>query len=238
MQIRRLAPILPETMQYPAPATTAIRQIRSLAPSWHVGAALMALLLAAYGGTRSVPGEWEVEVTRAIQGADPRPMPSLAHFLSTIGQDPWLSLMALAGIGAMLFWARRPSLAVFLAIAFMLRAVGPLLKAIVDRPRPTSDLVDVAVRLDSPSYPSGHVLCAVLLFGFLIYCVERTVPGMFVRRALQAACASMILLMGYARVEVGAHWPTDVLGGWLIGALMVAGLVAVHRLWERRRALG
>jgi undecaprenyl-diphosphatase len=164
-------------------------------------------------------------------------MPNVAEFLSTVGQDPWLSLMALAGVGAMLFWARRPSLAAFLALAFALRALGPLMKAIVDRPRPTSDLVDVAVRLDSPSYPSGHVLCAVLLFGFLIYCIERTVTGMFARRALQAVCLSLIALMGYARVEVGAHWPTDVLGGWLIGALLVAGLVWGHRAWERRRSL-
>jgi undecaprenyl-diphosphatase len=196
----------------------------------------MALLLAAYGATRPVPGEWEVEATRAIQDAGPHPMPGLAQFLSTVGQDPWLSLMAAAAVGAMMFWARRPSLAVFLALAFALRATGPLMKAIVDRPRPSADLVDVAVRLDSPSYPSGHVLCATLLFGFLIYCIERTVPGMLVRRILQGACLSMIALMGYARVEVGAHWPTDVLGGWLIGALMVAALVACHRLWERSRA--
>jgi undecaprenyl-diphosphatase len=219
-------------MQQPARDTTAVRQLRALAPSWHLPAAMMALVLAVYGGMRSVPGEWEVEATRSIQDTNFGPMPGLAEFLSAAGQQPWLVLIALSCVGAMYFWARRPSLAGFLALAFSLQALGPIMKAIVDRPRPTADLVDVAVSLNSPSYPSGHVLSAVLLFGFLVYCIERTVPGMALRRALQAVCLSLIALMGYARVEVGAHWPTDVLGGWLIGALIVAGLVWAHRQWE------
>jgi membrane-associated phospholipid phosphatase len=39
----------------------------------------------------------------------------------------------------------------------------------------------------------------------------------------------MMAMMGYARVELGEHYPTDVLGGWLIGLLLVVGLAWLHR---------
>ena len=221
-------------MNRPQHAVTALPRLRALVPLWLLLAALGAMALAAYGTQPTA--HIEVEATQGIQAVDPAPLRWSAEFLTVVGNDPWYSLFALAAIGAMYFWARRPSLAVFLALAVMLRAVSPMIKAIVDRPRPDASLIDVASELGSASYPSGHVLGATLLCGFLVYCVERTVARVALRRGLQAGLIAAILLMGHARVEMGHHWPTDVVGGWLIGSLIVAGLVWGHRRWEARRA--
>ena len=221
-------------MEYRTRSTAIAVRIRPWTPPWPLLAFAGVLALAAFGSM--APTTAEVELTRAIQGADPAPLRWSAVTMTAIGLDPWFSLIALASVIAVWWRSRSPSLALFLALAVLLRAVSPMVKAIVDRPRPTSDLVDVASTLGSPSYPSGHVLGATLLFGFLIYCVERTVPAEGPRRAIQAVLVSLILLMGHARVEMGHHWPTDVIGGWLIGAILLAGLVWGHRRWEARHA--
>jgi undecaprenyl-diphosphatase len=131
---------------------------------------------------------------------------------------------------------RQPSLAAFVLISVNGRLLGPVLKDAIGRDRPASDIVDVhSVRTDL-AFPSGHALGATLLYGFLIYAIGQAVPNARLRVPLQAACGAMIALMAYARVELGEHWPTDVLGGCLLGAMVVLPLAAAHsRLWARRR---
>jgi len=209
---------------------------RALAPrtlflAWPLaaGAGFLALALYGTGPTSSV----EIELTRAVQAADPAPARWSAEFMTALGNEPWFSLLAFSAVAAIFFWARRPSLAAFLAVAVGLRALSPVLKAIVDRPRPDAQVVEVASTLGSPSYPSGHVLGATLLFGFAMYCAERTIAAVPLRRAVQGGLLALIVLMGHARVELGHHWPSDVLGGWLVGALLVAALIWAHRRWER-----
>ena len=59
-------------------------------------------------------------------------------------------------------------------------------------------------------------------------------PLPHVRRGTVVACISLIALVGYGRIYVGAHWPSDVLGGWLWGAILLVIAVGITRLAERR----
>jgi membrane-associated phospholipid phosphatase len=171
---------------------------------------------------------WEVELTRGIQAASPAPLRWLARAMTVIGNEPIYALMAVAGVAALL-WARHAPLAVLVALAAMLRMISTPLMDLVGRERPSAGLADVANQLSTPAFPSGHVLGATLLFGVLVYAVEIAVPRTTIKRWLQATLVSMIVLMGYARVELGEHWPTDVLGGWAIGALLLVFLFWAHR---------
>jgi len=191
--------------------------------------------LALYGGVVG-QSSIEVEATRDLQAASPPLMQWVARFMTDIGHSPVYPLTAVFGAMILMLWMRRPSLAVLLLAATMLRTVSPVLKYMVDRPRPSPALVDVANRLYDPSFPSGHVLGATLLYGAMIYAVERTVATLAIRRALQGALVSLIVLMGYARVQMGEHWPTDVLAGWAAGTLLLIALVTVHGWWERTAA--
>lgn len=186
-----------------------------------------AVALGAYS-TQAGQATWEVEATRALQAWSPAPMRDVAEFMTALGQSQWYLATAVVG-ATVLFAARHAWLACGLIAASFLRTTSPLLKDLVGRDRPSPALVDVADRLSSPSFPSGHVLGATLIYGFLIYAVEVAVPWAWLKRTVQAGLAAMILLMGYARVELGEHWPIDVLGGWIIGALMIAGLAWMHR---------
>jgi undecaprenyl-diphosphatase len=195
-------------------------------------AAAVALGLAAYS-TQAGQASWEAEVMRDFQASTPAPMRHLAEFMTALGRSPYYELIALTGALALIAVARRPWLALLLFGATVLRGTSPIMKDIVGRDRPSPEYVTVADILPSQSFPSGHVLGATLVFGALIYAVEVSVPHRGLRRACQALLASMILLMGYARVELGEHWPVDVLGGWIIGGLMLAALVWMHRAVER-----
>ncbi len=75
------------------------------------------------------------------------------------------------------------------------------------------------------------MLGATLFYGFLIYWAEVSISNKPVRRIVQGSLAFVIVLMGYSRVELGAHWPTDVLGGYAIGLLVLGAMIWLHRRW-------
>jgi undecaprenyl-diphosphatase len=192
---------------------------------------LLAVVLACHAVV--VSPAWEIEVMQGLQSSSPAPLYRTAQFMTAIGHSPWYLMTALVPAGVLVA-ARRPGLSLLLVGAVALRTVSPIIKDIVDRPRPSASAVDVANTLGSSSFPSGHVLGATLLYGCMIYAVEVCVPNYRLRRALQGVLLMMIGLMGYARMELGEHYPTDVMGGWVIGALLLAGLVAIHRVLTLR----
>jgi undecaprenyl-diphosphatase len=76
------------------------------------------------------------------------------------------------------------------------------------------------------SFPSGHVVGAVLLWGLIFFAAGQAIQARWPRLAVQGLSVAMIVLMGFQRVYAGAHWPTDVLGAYLWGGLILVGLVS------------
>ena len=107
------------------------------------------------------------------------------------------------------------------------------------RPRPTDDLVWTLAVRGSSSYPSGHVVYAVLVFGLLAYLAYRHLPRGRVYAVMVSLPAIIVIAMGPSRVIVRDHWPADVAGGYLIGLLLLMGVVWAHAhlpSWLGRRA--
>lgn len=110
-------------------------------------------------------------------------------------------------------------------------ALGPILKALFDRPRPevAAHLVEVA----SPSFPSSHATQAAA--GWLglaaVLAAERRAAARVLPFALAAA---LVVVIGVSRTFLGVHFPSDVLAGWCAGAAWVAALVLVALRRSRR----
>jgi len=108
------------------------------------------------------------------------------------------------------------------------------LKELVDRPRPTADLVELRAGFSSPSFPAGHVMSPTVLYGFVLYLAVALKLPLGVRAALVAWIAFVLVLAGPANVYVGVHWPSDVVGGYAWGAVLVLPLVYADRALSAR----
>ena len=189
------------------------------------------VLLAIYGAS-AAHASWEVEATRWLQAASPSALRAVAEFMTFIGRSPVSTLIPAMAILALWLSGRR-RLSALLALAALARVLSPVVKALVDRPRPSDSLVNVVYPLGDPSFPSGHVLGATLFYGFLIYCAEVCIPQRRLRRVVQSGLVLVIGLMGYARVQLGAHWPTDVVGGYALGLLILTAVIWLHHRVDR-----
>ena len=91
-----------------------------------------------------------------------------------------------------------------------------LLKDTFERARPT--LFGQMV-LPSYSFPSGHALAAVAVYGTLALVLMRLVPAR--RRIVEVVCPPLVTMIGLSRIYLGVHWPTDVLAGFAAGGFLV-----------------
>lgn len=83
------------------------------------------------------------------------------------------------------------------------------------------------------SFPSGHSVTSIIVYGLLIYLLHKHCKNDVLRTSLSWLCLLLALFIGPSRIFVGVHWPTDVLCGWLIGG---AVLIIAITIIERRSA--
>lgn len=205
-----------------APGNTRIVLFNSALVFMLIGA--MALSFFAVGpGT--LPGD--IALTRVIQHIAFGPLDSLVTVINWLGSTR--RVIVIGGVIAFgLLATRRAHQALLLAIALILAGLSiPLLKWMFASPRPSSIDVTVGVATSGWGFPSGHVMGATLLYGTLWFLIVRSSTARSVRIAVSVIAPLMILLSGFSRIYVGAHWPSDVLGGYLWGGLL---LIAVIRL--------
>jgi membrane-associated phospholipid phosphatase len=103
------------------------------------------------------------------------------------------------------------------------------IKIIVGRPRPSPDMVEVYANSVTWSFPSGHVTSYVALYGFLFYLVYTLMRLSSLRSALLIVLGALIGLVGLSRVYLGAHWASDVFGGYCLGFIWLALTIYFYR---------
>ncbi|MCX4450595.1 phosphatase PAP2 family protein [Streptomyces sp. NPDC087866] len=135
--------------------------------------------------------------------------------------DPWTFRALIAVAVVALWWRGARPLAVWVATTTLLSAlIQQGIKAAVGRDRPRwADPVDTA---SYAAYPSGHAMTATVSCGLLLWLLHRSGARPRVWRAAVGAAAVSVLGVGLTRLYLGVHWPSDVLGGWLLGAALAA----------------
>jgi undecaprenyl-diphosphatase len=144
----------------------------------------------------------------------------------------------LAVVAALLFYARgRGPYALFVTLsAFGGMVLATVAKDAVGRVRPRLfHFADYPVP-SSHSFPSGHATMAVAFYGVLGLLVALELGGRRSRWGALAAGAILALLIGFSRNYLGVHYPSDVLGGYLLGASWAAAAGAGFTRWRSGRS--
>ncbi|MER6099046.1 phosphatase PAP2 family protein [Streptomyces sp. NPDC001728] len=158
----------------------------------------------------------------------------LNRVLSDWVWDPW-TMRALAGATALLLWWRKKRRMALWVVGTSLLAMGlqQALKALVGRDRP--HWVDPVDSARYSAFPSGHAMTATVTLGLLLWVLSLHWRDEWRGwGTLAGASVVSVLGVGWTRVYLGVHWPSDVLGGWLFGWCCVAVAVLTYRWSERR----
>jgi undecaprenyl-diphosphatase len=142
----------------------------------------------------------------------------LSHYLGTL----WFCAPFVL---ALISWHRArgegPTANVWLGVGLSTYLLQEGLKRLLERPRPQLwprlETWPPVAGSESFAFPSGHALASATFYPLLAYVLtrRRSAP---VRRAALATGVLVALWIGFGRLYLGVHWPTDVLAGWALGA--------------------
>jgi undecaprenyl-diphosphatase len=154
----------------------------------------------------------DTPIRNAVHARSSPPLTAMMRSLSLIGSE-----VGLVPLGAILVWwlvaAKRRRAAVVLAVAALgAEALDQIMKLLFNRPRP-EPFFGLAAPI-THSFPSGHAMVSCCFFGVLAAILAARERSRARRVAIFAAAAILVALMGFSRVYLGFHYPTDVLAGY------------------------
>lgn len=153
--------------------------------------------------------------------------------ITTVGNTAAMTLIAV--VATVVLWRRHRRLALTVLLG---SASGWLLmqalKYGIARPRPPERFRVLAI--DTYSFPSGHAMMSALVLGLAAVAAWRTSGWVRAHPAILGVAGVASALIGASRVYLGVHWTTDVVAGWVIGALWIVVALAVGGAVSRGRA--
>jgi undecaprenyl-diphosphatase len=155
------------------------------------------------------------------------------RFITDLGGIAAMVVATLVGSSLLLVNQRRLAAAVWIAAALGGGLFTLVFKEQVARDRP--DNPDVRVTEENKSFFSGHSMGSVIGYGMLSYVLFLGVRRRWSFALILAALTVLVLLIGFSRLYLRAHFFTDVLGGYCIGALWLAVCISGLEVVRRRR---
>ncbi len=141
-------------------------------------------------------------------------------FFTTIGEVWVLGPLLVVAAYALTRYGRWIDAAGLLTAGVGEGLLNLLLKDIFERTRPS--LFDGPLHLTTYSFPSGHAMGSIAIYGMLAFVGARLTKQPLLRYAIVFVAALIVFFVGLSRVFFGVHYPTDVIGGYLAGAIWLA----------------
>jgi membrane protein DedA with SNARE-associated domain len=174
-------------------------------------------------------------VTRAIAERRVGWLTSAMSAFSDLGAVAVL-VVATAAVGLVAWRLTRSWVPLIVMTTALVGAVAltDVVRPLVGRERPP---VLALVASGGFAFPSDHATQAVAVYGALAYLAAGWIRSWSAKVAVWTVSGVLVLLIGFSRVYMGAHWATDVLGGYALGALWLASVLvtisAVQGIWRR-----
>jgi undecaprenyl-diphosphatase len=146
----------------------------------------------------------------------PRTFEEAMRDVTALGGFTVLTIVTVVAAVAFLIHGRRRHAIVLVGAVLLAQASSEIAKAIYGRPRP--DLVSHGSYVYSGSFPSGHSMLSAATYLTLAMLIASVEPTRGAKRLCFGLAVLVTLATGFSRVYLGVHWPSDVLGGWCLGA--------------------
>ena len=186
-----------------------------------------ALIFAAVKSRRSEA--FDVAITLRIQAQKHRSVALLMEAVSWPGFPPQSRMIPPIAMAVMLA-ARLRTEAAFQFVAWGTALIATVVKGFVQRPRPLPEEVRVVIApLGGSSFPSGHVLTYVGVYGFMAVVANGVIARPELRWPATAGLVGLVGLVGPSRIYQGHHWPTDVAASYTLGLAYLVVVLAAYR---------
>lgn len=164
-----------------------------------------------------------------LEGFDSSIQTALRGNLSSFATIFWTHITLLGNVAVLLplcllvagfcYYKKWKSESIFIVSSFVLMAVlSTALKYLYQRPRPTIEwLIDTI----GYSYPSWHAASTFLVAGVMVILLQQHLKTRLLKRLLQVCFMLLAILVGLSRIYVGVHYPTDIIGGWLLAIVVL-----------------
>ena len=173
--------------------------------------------------------QWGIDFIHTVQLVHGPALDVVFKAITFMGEEEFFLILI-----PLVFWCADFVVGARLAVIFLLSAyANTWLKDLFAHPRPFE--LDSTVKLHEASgygLPSGHSQSAVVVWG--------VIAAGFRQTWLWVAAILLMALIGFSRIYLGVHFPTDVLGGWTVGAIFLAACVALQprvEAWLKKAGL-
>jgi undecaprenyl-diphosphatase len=164
----------------------------------------------------SAPTSADRGIYRRLHGSPGTTETSFARHLTFIGDGvPLFAILLALGLLCRLHWGRWEPLAVTAMAVTLAGVASTVVKVAAGRDRPPTTGWLASAR--GNSFPSGHTTASTAGYVALALCVAVLAASVRQRVLALVAGAGMAVAVGWTRVELGVHWPSDVLAGWAVG---------------------
>jgi undecaprenyl-diphosphatase len=151
--------------------------------------------------------------------------------MTALGGVTVLTLVVIAATLVLVFHRKRRQALVFAATLAATFLSSEVLKHLYNRPRP--DLVPHGSYVYSASFPSGHSTLSAATYLTLATVIASLEPERGTKRLIYVVAVMLVVAVGFSRIYLGVHWPSDVLAGWSLGsAWAFVAWIALNRLTQ------
>lgn len=167
----------------------------------------------------------DIEFSEEVQEDSSPALDALMKAVSFFGVTS-VALTLVFGTAISFFLLDHKVEAAFTLLTLVVSLVTFGIKVLINRPRPTADLVNIVEKAQHQSFPSGHTSFYVVFFGFVLFLMLRHRhfrKGW--RITIISICGLLIATVPFSRIYLGAHWFTDVAAGFILGLLVLYFLI-------------
>ena len=155
----------------------------------------------------------------------------LAHGATELGGTAFLTFATVSLAGWFAMRRQWIFLAILLAAVLGETLLSHVLKEAFDRPRP--DIVPHLVEVSSKSFPSGHASSGAAIYLTIAALIAAQLKESRSRVLVFSAAGAAVFAIGASRIYLGVHYPTDIIGGWSLGAAWAAIVWIAARRFAR-----